>query len=314
KIMSLISIIIPAYNASDTISKTVNSVLNQTYQNWELIIINDGSTDNTFDLVNQLTDPRIKAHDYPNAGVAEARNQGIKIARGDYLAFLDADDWWTEDKLALQIQALVDNPQAGVAYSWTYFIHEQTEKCFPSKAVYHQGNVLSQLLENNFLAHGSNPLIRRQAIAQTGCFDSSFPHCADWDYYLRLAMNWDFVVVPKHQIYYRQSANSMTAKIAAIEQQLILMLEKTYCRLSEIEQLQKNKSLAWIYRYCTQQYLEYGKDFSSIRDAISYLFKALQYYPPIISEKYTQDLIKWTIKKSIITVQTKYALSTTTSN
>ncbi|MEM8675744.1 MAG: glycosyltransferase [Cyanobacteria bacterium P01_G01_bin.67] len=295
--MSLISIIIPAYNASSTINKTVNSVINQTYQNWELIIINDGSTDDTFSLINQLTDSRIKAYDYPNSGVAEARNRGIKLARGDYIAFLDADDWWTEDKLALQIQALRDNPQAGVAYSWTYFIHEDKGKCFSSKAIHHQGNVLSQLLEKNFLAHGSNPLIRRQAIAQIGYFDSSFPHCADWDYYLRLAANWDFVVVPKHQIYYRQSTNSMTAKIAVIEQQLILMIDKTYSRLSKTKPFNKKKSLAWIYQYCTQQYLEYGQDISSIKDAIFYLFKALRYYPPIISEKYTQDLIKWTVKK-----------------
>lgn len=297
--MSLISIITPAYNASSTITKTIESVITQTHQNWELIIINDGSTDNTLDAIDRIKDPRIKVYDYSNAGVSEARNRGIKLAQGEYIAFLDADDWWTTDKLALQLQALTDNPQGGVAYSWTYFSYQQTEKYFPSKAIYHQGNVQSQLLKRNFLHHGSNPLIRRQAIIETGWFDSSFPHCADWDYYLRLAANWDFVVVPQHQIYYRQSTNSMTSKIGAIEQQLILMLNKTYARLSSQERAKKKQSLAWIYQYCTQQYLEYGQDISSIKDAVAYLFKALKSYPPILGEQYTQDLIKWTIKKSL---------------
>ncbi|MEL6930410.1 MAG: glycosyltransferase, partial [Cyanobacteria bacterium J06600_6] len=296
----LISVIIPAYNAEATIAKTVQSVINQTHKNLEIIISNDGSKDNTAAVVENIQDTRIKLINYPNAGVAEARNRAIRKAQGDYIAFLDADDLWTEDKLELQLQALTDNPDAGVAYSWTYFLYKETGKCFPSQEIYHQGNVQLPLLQKNFLHHGSNPLIRRQAIADTGYFDSSFPHCADWDYYLRLSANWQYAVVAKHQIYYLQSANSMTSKIGAIEQQLAQMLDKTYQRLSPQEQPLKKQSFAWIYQYCTQQYLEHGQDITSTKDAIFYLFKAVLYYPPILWQKYTQDLIKWTIKKTFV--------------
>ena len=298
--MSKISVIIPAYNAQNTILKTIESVRQQTFEDLEIIVVNDGSTDRTLEIVNTIEDTRIKVFDYPNGGVATARNRGIEKARGDYIAFLDADDWWTNDKLALQLKALTENSQAGLAYSWTYFFYEKTQECFSSEPVYYQGNVYSQLLLKNFLHHGSNPLIRRQAIESVGNFNSKFPHCADWDYYLRLAAEWDFVVVPQHQIYYLQSANSMTSKISAIERQLCQMLDLRYTQIPSNLKPLKKRSKAWIYQYCTQQYLEYGKDFKSLQNAIIYLGKAFLAYPPIIGQKYTYDLIKWCLKKTLV--------------
>ncbi len=174
----MISVIIPAHNAQVTIAKTIESVRQQTYSNLEIIVINDGSSDRTLEVVNNIPDPRIKLFNYPNSGVATARNRGIAKAKGEYIAFLDADDFWTEDKLELQLQALTTNLAAGVAYSWTYFLYPE-DVCFPSDPVYHQGNIYPQLLTKNFIHHGSNPLIRRKAIASVGEFDPRFPHCAD---------------------------------------------------------------------------------------------------------------------------------------
>ncbi len=297
--MPIISIIVPAYNAQKTIFKTIESVRQQTHTDWELIIINDGSTDDTSQIAKSIEDSRIRVFDYPNGGVAMARNRGIEQATGDYIAFLDADDTWTFDKLELQLKALQQNPQAGVAYSWTYFLYEATGVCSPSEPVYHQGNVYTELLSNNFLCSGSNPLIRSEAINCIGFFDPSFPHCADWDYYLRLATKYEFVVVPQHQIYYLQSANSMTSKIGAIEKQLAAMLDKTYQTVpSQLQHLRK-RSQVWIYQYCTQQYLEYGKDSQSIIRAFSYLWRAFLLHPPMCFQSYTHSLVKWGVKKSL---------------
>ena len=298
--MPTISIIIPAYNARKTIIKTIESVRQQTHTDWELIIINDGSTDDTIEVAKSIEDSRIRVFDYLNGGVATARNRGIERATGDYIAFLDADDTWTSNKLELQLKALQQNPQASVAYSWTYFLYEATGVCSPSEPIYHQGNVYTELLSNNFLCSGSNPLIRSEAIDAVGFFDSSFPHCADWDYYLRLAGLYEFVVVPQHQIYYLQSANSMTSKIGAIEKQLAAMLDKTYQTVPSSLQHLKKRSQAWVYQYCTQQYLEYGRDLQSVKSAFTYLWRAFLLHPPMCFQSYTHSLVKWAVKKSLL--------------
>ncbi|MGL5196776.1 MAG: glycosyltransferase family 2 protein [Chroococcales cyanobacterium] len=117
--MPEISIIIPAYNAESTLVETIESVLQQTFTDFEILVINDGSQDCTQTLAEAIPDPRVQVLTYPNGGVCAARNRGISRAKGKYIAFLDADDLWTGDKLELQWAALQENPQAGVAYSST---------------------------------------------------------------------------------------------------------------------------------------------------------------------------------------------------
>src|SRR3712207_5841233 len=97
--MSLISVIVPAYKGEKTIQKTIESVLNQTFTDFELIVINDGSQDATLDVVSSIQDSRLKLFSYPNAGISTTRNRGIYHAVGEYISFIDADDLWTPDKL-----------------------------------------------------------------------------------------------------------------------------------------------------------------------------------------------------------------------
>ncbi|NER48248.1 MAG: glycosyltransferase family 2 protein [Symploca sp. SIO1A3] len=122
--MPTISVIIPAYNAQKTIQETINSVLNQTFSDFELIVINDGSQDSTLEIVSSISDRRMRVYSYPNAGPQKSRNRGIAQATGEYVSFLDADDLWRADKLEAQLQALQGNSQAAVAYSWTDYINE----------------------------------------------------------------------------------------------------------------------------------------------------------------------------------------------
>ena len=117
--MPTVSVVIPAYNPERTILETVESVLHQTFSDFELIVINDGSTDRTLDLLQTVQDSRLKIFSYSNGGLALARNRGISHAQGAYISFIDADDLWTIDKLELQLEALKQHPDMGVAYSWT---------------------------------------------------------------------------------------------------------------------------------------------------------------------------------------------------
>ena len=301
--MPSISIIIPAYNAERTILETIKSVQNQTYSDFELIVINDGSKDGTLELVNSIQDERLKVFSYKNGGVCVARNYGFSHATGEFISFIDADDLWTPEKLEAQLDALKQQPEADVAYSWTYFFYEQTGEKIAGHPVFFTGNVYGDLLKENFIASGSNILVRREAIKQVGEFDSTFPHCADWDFYLHLAAQCKFVVVPKHQIFYRQSTTSMTStKISEIEKQLITMLEKAYqFAPAEYKQV-KNHSFSWIYEYCTQQYLQYSTDLEGVKIASQKFWKAVQLRPQILLEDYGQSLFRWLLKRWLVTL------------
>jgi len=220
--MTTVSIIAPAYNAESTILKTIDSVQQQTFSDFELIVINDGSNDRTLELLDTIQDPRIKIFSYQNAGVSVARNRGIAHAKGNFIAFLDTDDLWTSDKLELQLKVLQQHPEAGVAYSWTHYMDEKGKTFHANKPITFEGNVYANLIVENFLGNGSNPLIRRQAIESVGEFDPTVTPSEDWDFYLRLAARWPFVVVPKPQILYRQTSSSASSKIEVMEKAALI--------------------------------------------------------------------------------------------
>ncbi|GAB1545029.1 glycosyltransferase [Scytonema sp. NUACC21] len=301
----LVSIIVPAYNAERTILDTIQSVQQQTFSNFEIIVINDGSTDNTLELLKSVCDERLKVFSYKNGGISTARNYGISHARGEFIAFLDADDLWTTDKLELQLAALQKHPKAGVAYSWTYFWHEK-KSVYEGKPIFFQGNVQANLLVDDFISSGSNTLIRRQAIESTGEFDPTLISCADWDYWIRLAVNWDFVVVPKHQVYYRVSPNSISSNIEVVEKSAMAVVEKAFENAPTNLRYLKNQSLARVYQYCTQKYLQRKENsFDAVNQAAKRLSIAIYLHPPILLQKYTHTLLKWLLKKWVLVLTAK---------
>jgi glycosyltransferase involved in cell wall biosynthesis len=249
-----VSIIIPTYNSSQTIESTIASVQQQSCTDWELIIIDDGSPDNTVDVIKNIDEPRIKLFVYENGGVGTARNRGIAQAKGEFIAFLDADDLWTPDKLADQIEALNNHPQAKVAYSWTSFIDENGEFLYFGTKLRYQGNIYEHLLLTNFLLSGSNILVRRDALQVVEGFKPDLPYAADWDFYLRLAKNFDFVVVPKYQILYRQSGGSMSSKIEELKQQSLQVIDEAFQAASTQLQSFKKRSHSILYLYCAELY------------------------------------------------------------
>ncbi len=253
--MPLISVVIPVYNGEKTIRETIESVLNQTYRDFELIVINDGSQDATVEIVESIQDPRIKLLSYPNAGQAESRNRGVSHAVGKFIAFLDADDLWTPDKLEAQLKALQANPQAAVAYSWTNYIDESSQFLRQGSYVSAAGDVFKNLLVVNFLENGSNPLIRAQALAQVGGFDGSVTPAEDWDMWLRLATRYQFVAVPSPQILYRVSTSSSSANVFKLEAGCLPAIERAFDQAPTLRYL-KPTCLANIYKYLTFKALE----------------------------------------------------------
>lgn len=208
-----VSVIIPAFNASATIVAAIESALGQTLSDLEVIVIDDGSVDDTGALLASIHDSRVRLLCQDHGGVARARNRGLEVARGKFITFLDADDMWTADKLALQVEALLSDPAAGAVYSWTAFFDQSGRYLFAKEPGYHSGDVYAELLVTFFLASGSNVLARRECIESMGPFDQSAEPVEDWEYWLRVAKTWRFALAPRYQILYRFTAASASAAV-----------------------------------------------------------------------------------------------------
>lgn len=287
--MPVISVIIPAYNSQDTILETIESVQKQTFSDFEILVIDDGSQDETVEVVNSIDDERIKVNSFKNGGVSLARNRGISLAKGEYIAFMDADDLWTSDKLELQLEALQKHPEAALTYSWTYIMSEDGSKVHKCDPISYQGDVYQDLLIYNFiLSPSSNILVRKSAIDSTGDFDTNLSHYEDWDFCLRLARNWSFIVIPKYQVFYRQSSSSASSNIKAFEKSVLTVIERSFEYAPPEIQYLKSKSIASSHLYWTQLYLNRVAGFSGVNQARKHLFKAIRLYPKILLNKKAQ--------------------------
>ncbi|VXD23286.1 glycosyltransferase [Planktothrix paucivesiculata] len=281
--MTLISVIIPVYNGEKTIKETILSVLNQTFKDWELIIINDGSTDSTMEIIAQIQNSRIRVFNCENAGLAKSRNRGIDHAQGEFISFLDSDDLWTTDKLETQFQALKKHPEAAVAYSWTDYIDQSNQFLHSGRHITKHGNVYSELLVCNFLENGSNALIRKQVFAHVGQFDTSLTAGEDWDMWFRLAAVYPFVGVPAVQVLYRVSATSMSAKIKNQEKECLKVLKNAFQKVPELSPSLKKKSLANLYKYLMCKSIEGEPNQAKGRHTLGLLWNYIRYEPELRS-------------------------------
>ena len=203
--MNKISVIIPAYNAEKYIKETIESVLSQTYRNFELIIIDDGSTDSTANIIKDFAskDERIQYIYQKNASQAVARNRGIKVSKGRFIAFLDADDLWMPDKLEKQI-LLLGNKNIGLIYTDVIKI-DHNSKLIPSKSSrkFLKGNVYKNIIYDNFIAT-STVLVRKDALTENKLFfRTERQGVEDWDLWIRLAEITEFDYLSDPLVQYR---------------------------------------------------------------------------------------------------------------
>ena len=283
--MPIISVIIPAYNAERTIKETIQSVLNQSFQDLELLIINDGSQDSTLDVVESIQDPRIRVFCYPNAGSSASRNRGIALAKGEYVSFIDADDLWTADKLEAQYKALQENPQAAVAYSWTDHIDESGQFLRSGPQQSFNGDVYARLLLEDFIGNGSNPLIRAQAFAEVGNFDESLAHSEDWDLWLRLAARYHFVAVSSPQILYRMRVSSKSFNIKEMEESSLQVIERAVTATPETIGHLKQASLGNRYKFLTWKALDGTPEQRRALTALRLLWHTIRNDPPLLYKR-----------------------------
>jgi glycosyltransferase involved in cell wall biosynthesis len=184
----LVSVVIPAYNEGAFIDASVGSALSQTAGDMEVIVVDDGSTDDTLDRLRSWNDPRLIVITQTHQGLASALNSGIAASRGAYIGFLDADDVWLPGKLARHIQLLQERPGVDVTFSWVSSI-DGNGKPICWHCPRWRGTVsLPQLLADYMIRTMSAVVMRRAAVEETGTFDPSLVRCVDLEFFLRASL------------------------------------------------------------------------------------------------------------------------------
>lgn len=207
-----VSVIIPTYQRGHLVSQAINSVLAQTYEDYEIIVINDGSEDNTPQVLAQFSDRHITAIHQANQGLSAARNAGIRSARGKYIAFLDDDDLWEPQKLEKQISVLEANPRIGLIYSDSLFFSDKRglfpgsyNTAFPTPNLH----VLWTLFRYNYISV-LTVVVRRDCLDKVGLFDETLKCCEDYDLWLRLIEKFPIYFLNQPLARYRRSPNNLS--------------------------------------------------------------------------------------------------------
>lgn len=266
-----------AYNAARTIETAVKSVLYQTTPPVELIIVDDGSTDNTRQVVAGIDAPYLRVISQTNQGPSAARNAGIAAATGEFIACIDADDIWLEDKLAAQRQALQNNENAVLAYGWANIVDDDLKYAHPDQRAVHAGDVYQYLLRENFIVSGSNSMMLRSAVEKVGGFDTSLMAVEDWELHVRLAAVGAFVCVPSVVVNYRKSQHSLSSNTALMEASFLAAKAKIFAVAPNRHAALESKCTAAFYAYLTARALQTIRMHRSPRLVSSYLLTSLRH-------------------------------------
>jgi glycosyltransferase involved in cell wall biosynthesis len=227
---SLVSIIIPTYNYAHGVAETIDCALAQTYPNVEVIVVDDGSSDNTQEVLSSYGD-RIKAIHKPNGGVSTARNVGYEASRGEYLLFLDSDDLIPPNKLDVLVSVLESHPEWGMVYSAWRCVDETGRRVLSEVRHRKHGKLLGDLLLRAVTMPPSCVLLRRKCLREVGLFDPDLSVSADIDMWIRIAhAGYEIGYVDEFLFHYRILSNSMSRNIDRLAHDDLCQLDKYFRR------------------------------------------------------------------------------------
>ena len=275
--MKKVSIIISVYNAQKYIAETIKSALSQTYENFEIIIVDDGSTDRSLEICQSFDDDRIKIICQENKGAPGAKNTGIRHAQGDYIALLDADDIWYPEKLEKHVQHLNNSPTVGISFSYSAFINEQGKPI----GIYQKPRKLyditpSYVLCRNPVGNGSAAVFRREAFEEIkfqdnlyGSFedyymDERLRHAAsdatDIECWLRMSIQttWRHEGIPEVLTLYRVNSGGISASALKQLEALEKVVEKTRSYAPDIISHCEGVARAYHLRYTVRRLVSLG--------------------------------------------------------
>jgi glycosyltransferase involved in cell wall biosynthesis len=262
-VASRVTVVIPAYNIRSYIEAALVSLEQQSLQAFEAIIVDDGSTDGTAEVVHPFCqrDRRFRLMSKPNGGLSSARNYGIRHAKTDYIALLDGDDVYAPDKLANHVERLDRDPQVGVVYSASKVIRDDGQPTWMSlsgKPIF--SDPLLSLLCKNFVGHGSNAVFRRVLIDEVGEFDETLRSSEDVDFWLRVAATgrWRFYREPCALSYYRVRPSGLSFNVAQMQYSHERVIQAAYQRSPERIEPYLPTAYAHMYRFLARLSLTAG--------------------------------------------------------
>lgn len=209
-----ISVVLPTYNRAQLLKRSIQSVLDQTYKDFEVIVVDDGSTDNTEEVVRRLIikDKRVRFIKFKeNKGANAARNAGIRASRGKFVAFQDSDDVWNPIKLAVQIKVLNKAPkEVGAVYCAWRVVGEKSKIMPPKRILNKSGNIHKVLLRGNFITT-QVVVLKKDCFRKVGLFDENLPRYQDWEMWIRVAKYYNFKFIDKLLVIQYMQKKSISA-------------------------------------------------------------------------------------------------------
>jgi glycosyltransferase involved in cell wall biosynthesis len=249
-----VSVVIPTFNREKFITKALDSVMDQTYQDYEVVVMDDGSKDNTREIVENYG-KKVSYFYQENRGIASARNEAIKRSSGDYIAFLDSDDYWVREKLETQIDLFDKHPEYGMVASCCSSIRLDgsfREKNRPGKS----GWVLRDLFNKNFI-RTSSALIKKECLSRVGLFDEDFRECEEYDLWLRIAAMYPIGFINDSLAVYVDNAEGISTDSLAGRLFRLKVLEKEYLA-KKIPPKMYNKRISNTCHYIGRHYITRG--------------------------------------------------------
>lgn len=230
-----VSVIVPTYNCERYITETIGSVLAQTFENLELIVVDDGSSDHTRELVSAFGPP-VRLVTQANAGVCVARNRGIREAAGRFVCLMDHDDYWFPDKLGRQIEAMREHPECGVVYASFVLWYSDAVGRFTPPANFDSmadpdgiDNEFSGWIYHQFLLDcwmlTSTAMFRREVFERSGIFDETLPFSEDWDLWLRISRDFPFIKLRHPNTLYRQHTQQGNRILRDVDYRTALLIK-----------------------------------------------------------------------------------------
>ena len=274
----LVTVVIPNYNCARFLPAALDTVLAQTYPNVEVIVVDDGSKDDSIEVLKPY-EPRIRVIRQKNQGVSAARNQGIEASRGELVAFLDADDEWHPEKLEKQVALFLARPSVGLVHCAIEYIDE-SGKSLGINTTGRRGSVLREiaLLQGTVvLAGGSTAIVRRECFDKAGLFDRELSTAADWDMWRRVACHYDIDVVPAPLMRYRLRPGSMHRNVDVFAHDMLHGFKQMFSdpAAASVWPLRR-RAYSTLYLMLSGSYLHAGR----WQSAIEYAARSVWMWPP----------------------------------
>ncbi|UWM80245.1 MULTISPECIES: glycosyltransferase family 2 protein [Rhizobium] len=274
-----VAVVIPAYNAGEYLAQTLQSVVDQTHKALEIIIVDDGSTDETPSICRRFaaSDSRIRILSTENRGVAAARNTGIQASKSDFIAFLDADDLWHSTYIQRMLSALQPLPDAwGAVYALHRFIDTEGYCTRSGSSLNARDSILNRHLVFRFVGNGSGFMVRRAVIDKIGGYDSSYARkgiggCEDFDFELRTAEHFKIETVPLGLVGYRSHSAAMSSDRSRMARSLLAVTEQCIARNPELPAFVISCARASAHLYAFSKFAAL-KDWSSAATSLKHIY------------------------------------------